>query len=154
MGEELVWYNSRTWGVFGVVEKRQVVRSHTFETRDRIRKIECIKVKAEEKERESNQWLSQWSWSSCTIYERATRAKNTCVYSVYVFLIQQGTFSKQRITILSQNPNSFFEGKFFRFLSRWVGPEDHRVPESKSLSVVDREHNSLIKNSYSAFLGF
>ena len=39
-------------------------------------------------------------------YERATRAKNTCVYSVYVFLIQQGTFSKQRITILSQNPNS------------------------------------------------
>ena len=54
MGEELVWYNSRTWGVFGVVEKRQVVRSHTFETRDRIRKIECIKVKAEEKEREQS----------------------------------------------------------------------------------------------------
>lgn len=31
-----------------------MVRSHTFETRDRIRKIECIKVKAEEKERAIN----------------------------------------------------------------------------------------------------
>ena len=32
--------------------------SHTFETRDRIRKIECIKVKAESRaRRESNQWL-------------------------------------------------------------------------------------------------
>ena len=28
-----------------------MVRSHTFETRDRIRKIECIKVKAEESQR-------------------------------------------------------------------------------------------------------
>ena len=106
MGEELVWYNSRTWGVFGVVEKRQVVRSHTFETRDRIRKIECIKVKAEEKERAINGSASE-AEAAALCYERATRAKNTCVYSVYVFLIQQGTFSKQRITILSQNPNSF-----------------------------------------------
>ena len=28
-----------------------MVRSHTFETRDRIRKIECIKVKAESRAR-------------------------------------------------------------------------------------------------------
>ena len=35
--------------------------SHTFETRDRIRKIECIKVKAESRaRRESNQWLLLW----------------------------------------------------------------------------------------------
>lgn len=36
-----------------------MVRSHTFETRDRIRKIECIKVKAEEKEREREQSMAQ-----------------------------------------------------------------------------------------------
>ena len=92
-----------------------MVRSHTFETRDRIRKIECIKVKAEEKERERAINGSASEAEAAALYHvmKATRRARepkilVCIQYMYS-LIQQGTypFYKQRITMLSQNSNSF-----------------------------------------------